>query len=216
MDGSWAFSLGFLYPDYAAEDDYPLMGEVLGAWVRVVHTIVGGDAHEEGALKDPGDSSRLLDGAVRIGVFLTDKEDFAAMKATLDRQRGLAAEGDFLRHEDLFLQLDLKFHLTIARATGNSTVVSLMRSLFRRLEIARDMAAHGETVPAWTIDVHERTLASIRAADFAAIDTVMDEHLAQLEQVWERETGRGLVRPLPDFLQPVAERSRAMRAEGSP
>ena len=37
------------------------------------------------------------------------------------------------------------------------------------------------------------------------IDQVMDEHLAQMEQIWERETGRGLVRPLPDFLQPVAE-----------
>jgi hypothetical protein len=52
----------------------------------------------------------------------------------------------------------------------------------------------------------------VRAADFPLIDTVMDEHLAQLEQIWERETGRGLVRPLPDFLQPVAERSRALRA----
>ena len=49
-------------------------------------------------------------------------------------------------------------------------------------------------------------------AIFPLIDTVMDEHLAQLEQIWERETGRGLVRPLPDFLQPVAERSRALRA----
>ena len=52
----------------------------------------------------------------------------------------------------------------------------------------------------------------MRAADFELIDAVMDEHLAQLEQIWERETGRGLVRPLPDFLQPVAERSRALRA----
>ena len=34
----------------------------------------------------------------------------------------------------------------------------------------------------------------MRAADFQLIDKVMDEHLAQLEQIWERETGRGLVR----------------------
>ena len=67
-------------------------------------------------------------------------------------------------------------------------------------------------VPDWTIDIHERTLAAVRAADFPLIDEVMDEHLAQLEQIWERETGRGLVRPLPDFLQPVADRSRALRA----
>jgi GntR family transcriptional regulator, transcriptional repressor for pyruvate dehydrogenase complex len=135
------------------------------------------------------------------------------MQGTIERQRELAAESDFLRHEDLFLQLDLKFHLAIARATRNSTVVQLMRHLFKRLEIARDMAVHAPLVPDWVLEIHERTLAAIRAADFGLIDGVMDEHLSQLEQIWERETGRGLVRPLPDFLQPVAERSRALRAE---
>ena len=139
------------------------------------------------------------------------EDDFATMQATILRQRELARGPDILRHEDLFLQLDLKFHVAIARATRNSTVVSLMRSLFRRLEIARDMALHAPLVPDWTIDIHERTLAAIRAADFELIDAVMDEHLSQLEQIWERETGRGLVRPLPDFLQQVAERSRALR-----
>ena len=103
----------------------------------------------------------------------------------------------------------MKFHLALARATRNSTIVALMRTLLRQLEIARDMAMHAPLVPDWTIDIHERTLTAVRAADFALIEEVMDEHLAQLEQIWERETGRGLVRPLPDFLQPVAERSRA-------
>jgi GntR family transcriptional regulator, transcriptional repressor for pyruvate dehydrogenase complex len=140
------------------------------------------------------------------------EDDFAALAELIERKRALAADDDFLRNEDLFLQLDLKFHLAMARATRNSTVVSLMRSLFKRLEIARDMAVHAPLVPDWVISIHERTLAAIRSADFELIDQVMDEHLAQLEQIWERETGRGLVRPLPDFLQPVAERSRALRA----
>ena len=132
-----------------------------------------------------------------------------------DRPPGRAGrEAGLPRHEDLFLQLDLAFHLAIARSTGNSTVVSLMRSLFRRLELARDMAMHAPTIPEWTIDIHERTLDAIRSADFDLIDKVMDEHLAQLEQVWEDETGRGMVRPLPDFLQRVAERSRALRDGG--
>jgi GntR family transcriptional regulator, transcriptional repressor for pyruvate dehydrogenase complex len=163
------------------------------------------------------EARRLLEPRVaQLAAAHATDADFQAMHATIDRQRELAAKADFLRHEDLFLQLDLKFHLVIARATGNSTIVSLMRQLFRRLEIARDMALHAPTVPDWVIDVHERTLAAIRAADFDAVDEVMDEHLAQLEQIWERETGRGLVRPLPDFLQPVAERSRALRASGRP
>jgi DNA-binding FadR family transcriptional regulator len=159
------------------------------------------------------EARRLIEPRVaQLAAVHADDDDFAAMRSTIDRKRELAAGPDFLRHEDLFLQLDLKFHLIIARATGNSTIVALMRSLFQRLEIARDMAVHAPTVPEWVIGIHERTLAAIRAADFEAIDVVMDEHLAQLEQIWERETGRGLVRPLPDFLQPVAERSNALRA----
>lgn len=162
------------------------------------------------------EARRLLEPRVaQLAAVHASEEDFAKMRDTIDRKRELAQAKDFLRHEDLFLQLDLKFHLIIARATGNSTIVSLMRQLFRRLEIARDMAVHAETIPDWVIGVHERTLEAIRSADFAMIDEVMDEHLSQLEQVWERETGRGLVRPLPDFLQPVAARSTALRARAA-
>ena len=158
------------------------------------------------------EARRLLEPRVaQLAAVHASADDFSAMQKTIDRQGELAGKKDFLRHEDLFLQLDLAFHLTIARSTGNSTVVTLMRSLFRRLELARDMAMHAPTIPEWTIDIHERTLDAIRSADFDLIDKVMDEHLAQLEQVWEDETGRGLVRPLPDFLQRVAERSRALR-----
>jgi GntR family transcriptional repressor for pyruvate dehydrogenase complex len=158
------------------------------------------------------EARRLLEPRVaQLAAVHASEEDFAAMARTIERQRELAASEDFLRNEDLFLQLDLKFHVAMARATRNATIVALMRSLLRQLEIARDMAMHAPLVPDWTIQIHERTLAAVRSADFALIDEVMDEHLAELEQIWERETGRGLVRPLPDFLQPVAERSRALR-----
>jgi GntR family transcriptional repressor for pyruvate dehydrogenase complex len=158
------------------------------------------------------EARRLLEPRVaQLAAVHASEEDFAAMARTIERQRELAASDDFLRNEDLFLQLDLKFHLALARATRNATIVALMRSLLRQLEIARDMAMHAPLVPDWTIQIHERTLAAVRSADFALIDEVMDEHLAELEQIWERETGRGLVRPLPDFLQPVAERSRTLR-----
>ena len=144
------------------------------------------------------EARRLLEPRVaQLAAVHAGEDDFAAMQATIERQRELAAAGDFLKHEDLFLQLDLKFHLAMARASRNTTVVQLMRHLFKRLEIARDMAVHAPLVPDWVIDIHERTLGAIRAADFEQIDGVMDEHLAQLEQIWERETGRGLVRPCP-------------------
>ncbi len=135
------------------------------------------------------------------------EEDFAEMGRTIEAQKALLAEGDVLENEDRFLQLDTQFHLRIARATGNSTIVSMMRMLLRRLEIARDLALHEPPVAAWVVEVHERTLGAIRSADHARIEQVMDEHLAAMERAWEKATDRVLVRPLPDFLLPVAART---------
>jgi GntR family transcriptional regulator, transcriptional repressor for pyruvate dehydrogenase complex len=156
---------------------------------------------------------RLLEPRVaQLAALNAREDDFAAVQATIDGHKELLASADVLAEEDRFLQLDTQFHLRIARATGNTTIVSLMRTLLGRLEIARDMALHEPPIPEWVIDVHERTLAAIRSADHDRIEQVMDEHLAAMEQSWERETDRVLVPPIPDFLRPVAERSSADRA----
>jgi GntR family transcriptional repressor for pyruvate dehydrogenase complex len=155
------------------------------------------------------EARRLIEPRVaQLAAVNAREEDFAALQRIIDAQQALLAEGDVLDQEDRFLQLDTQFHLRIARATGNSTIVSLMRTLLRRLEIARDLALHEPPVPAWVVDIHERTLAAIRSSDHERIERVMDEHLAAMERSWERATDRALVRPVPDFLQPVAARSR--------
>jgi DNA-binding FadR family transcriptional regulator len=130
------------------------------------------------------------------------------MERTIVDQRELVESGDFLTggREDRFLQLDVQFHLAIARATGNAMIVSLIRDLYRELEIARDMALHHEPAPGIAIEIHERTLAAIRSGDLEAVESVMDEHLQQLEHTWEQETGRALVRPTPEFLLPMTAR----------
>lgn len=58
-------TIGFLYPGFGAEDDYPYMQSLLPSDVvlRLVHTSVGVDAHEVDALLDLGKSDRLLEGA---------------------------------------------------------------------------------------------------------------------------------------------------------
>jgi maleate cis-trans isomerase len=60
--------LGFLYPGYAAEDDYPLMASRLSPspHVQVVHTSVGEDAHRVDALLDLGGPERLAEGASEL------------------------------------------------------------------------------------------------------------------------------------------------------
>jgi DNA-binding FadR family transcriptional regulator len=149
------------------------------------------------------EARRVLEPRVaQIAAARATPDDFEAMQKTIDDQRAILAAGDLLREgrEDRFLALDVRFHLTIARASGNETLVGLVRSLYHDLEIARDMAMHHETVPEWVLDVHERTLAAIRSGDLDAVDRVMDEHLAELERTWETETGQALVRTLPEFL----------------
>jgi DNA-binding FadR family transcriptional regulator len=161
------------------------------------------------------EARRLLEPRVaQLAALKASDEDFAAMQATIDAHKELLAKGDVLTDEDRFLQRDTQFHVRIARATGNTTIVSLMRTLLRRLEIARDLALHQAPIPEWVIDIHERTLAAIRSADHPRIELVMDEHLAAMEREWERESNRALVRPLPDFLRPVALRSQAREEDG--
>ena len=78
--------------------------------------------------------------------------DFAALERTLALQR------EHERDWDRLLQLDTRFHLDVARATHNPTLVGLVKPLLRKLEGARDMALRGPEVAAWTIDIHRRTI----------------------------------------------------------
>ena len=129
----------------------------------------------------------------RVAQFAAERatdEDFDAMERSIEAMRVLVGGGWHARHEDRFLQLDVQFHLALARAAGNPTVETLMRMLFRQLEIARDMAMHVPLVPEWTIGIHERTLAALRSGDPDEVEAVMSEHLGQLERTYEEEPDR--------------------------
>jgi DNA-binding FadR family transcriptional regulator len=153
------------------------------------------------------EARRLIEPRVaQLAAVNAREDDYSHLQHTIDAQQALLSRGDVLEREDRFLQLDTQFHLRVARASGNTTIVSLMRTLLRQLEIARDLALHERPIASWVIDVHQRTLAAIRSADHERIEEVMDEHLAAMEHAFQRATDRVLVRPLPDFLRPVAER----------
>lgn len=125
--------------------------------------------------------------------------DFEELESIIDLQR------ECMDERDRFLRLDMRFHLALAKATANVTVVQVMKLILGQLEIVRDMALYGPA-PEWTIDVHERTVAAIRSGDLDAIEAVMDEHLARLENVWAEETKRAVGRPAA-FLFPAGVRS---------
>lgn len=131
------------------------------------------------------EARRLLEPRVAqlAGVHGTDR-DFDAMQRTIDLQRALDPE-DSVR----FNQLDVQFHLAVARATRNSTLVGLMRTLLRQVEIVRDMAARIPHYPGEAIEIHVRTIEAIRSRDAARIEGDMHEHIGFLERLWQDEIG---------------------------
>lgn len=121
------------------------------------------------------------------------EHDFAAMAATIERQRRDPDDSE------LFAQLNWQFHRRLASAARNPVLEETLRSLYRRLAIAMDMI-RGREEPAWSIAIHERTLASVMRGDHEEIEAAMEEHMSFLEGIWEQESGRSRIRTPPPFL----------------
>ncbi|MCW3040141.1 MAG: GntR domain protein [Solirubrobacterales bacterium] len=190
-------------------------GPTGGAFVRsefvpreVIQRTSGLRLHEVGGVLE---ARRMLEPRVaQLAAVHATEADYAAMERTIELQQKLAetAGPSLIAHEDRFLALDQRFHLAMARATGNSTVVGLMRTLLRRLDIARDMAMHEAPSIEWSLDIHRQTVDAIRSGEHARIELVMDEHMAELERAWERDLDPARLsagyRELPAFLRPAA------------
>src|SRR3712207_961815 len=104
------------------------------------------------------EARRLIEpGVAQLASARASDEDWAALERSIAAMREIVDRGYAPDDEDRFLQLDMQFHLALARAAGNPTVETLMRTLFPQLEIARHMAIHLPLVPDWTIGVHDPT-----------------------------------------------------------
>jgi DNA-binding FadR family transcriptional regulator len=126
----------------------------------------------------------------QMAAVYSTEEDFRKLKECIEFQRGQA-------HDRARFELaDERFHLTMARATRNATLVEMVRDLQRKLPIASDMDYRLEHDPERGIEMHERTLEALMSRDPDRIARVMDEHLGLLERLWEEETGRPRLRRL--------------------
>jgi len=120
--------------------------------------------------------------AVLAAIHATEA-DLIALTQIVDRQR--RAPHDW----EAGIQLDVRFHLQLARAAHNEVVWGLARTLQRHVwrSRLRDLRMpHDVGVVA---DIHERTLRAVACRDVGEIERVMDEHLGWLERAWERELG---------------------------
>jgi GntR family transcriptional regulator, transcriptional repressor for pyruvate dehydrogenase complex len=125
----------------------------------------------------------------RIAAVEAVEDDFDALEETIALQCAADAD-DVVRH----LQLDERFHLTLARATGNPMFSEMMRTILRRIAIARDMTPRSGGDKELEVEIHRRTLDALRSRDLERVDEAMEEHMSYLEVVWERETGHTVAR----------------------
>jgi GntR family transcriptional repressor for pyruvate dehydrogenase complex len=154
-----------------------------GAFVRsdtVPSGLVEHGAHLRAAeIADVLEARRLLEPQVaKLAARTARGADLDELSEIIELQR--ASLDDRAR----FLQLDLRFHLALARATSNAALVELMTLVLERLELARDTAARDPQDPEHALGVHERTLEAIRSRDPDRIEAAMDEHLGLLEGLW--------------------------------
>jgi GntR family transcriptional regulator, transcriptional repressor for pyruvate dehydrogenase complex len=102
----------------------------------------------------------------------------------------------------VFLDLDLRFHRQVGRATHNATVQGLNRALLRQIEKAYDLALRPTDDLVWAriVEEHKEIVTAIARRDPDRAELAAKTHLRILEQIWEEERGYALNRKLPDFL----------------
>jgi DNA-binding FadR family transcriptional regulator len=117
----------------------------------------------------------------------------------------------------VFLDLDLRFHRQIGRATHNATVQGLNRALLRQIEKAYDLALRptDELVWARIVEEHKEIVTAIARRDPERADLAARTHLRILEGMWEEERGCALNRKLPDFLSEPHAQPGATQSAGA-
>jgi GntR family transcriptional repressor for pyruvate dehydrogenase complex len=142
------------------------------------------------------EARRMLEPRVaELAALRATDADFAAMNRMIDLQRSC--------HQDhrKAIQADVRFHRAMWRAARNPTLERMLVSLFRRIDIALDMASRTMPDKLHAIEIHEQTLAALKRANPDAIAEVMDRHLAVLETICEDVFGRKAFRDLPPRLR---------------
>jgi GntR family transcriptional repressor for pyruvate dehydrogenase complex len=144
------------------------------------------------------EARRLLEPRVaQLAALYATQEDFRRLAEIVEVQRD--AKDDPQR----FIELDIRFHMLLARATGNTMIIFMAEALFERMApIMRDLVMTGAPPgPEESIAITERTLSTLRSGDQEQIEAVMLDHIGCLEELWESRTHVPLVRRAPAFLR---------------
>lgn len=104
--------------------------------------------------------------------------DFAELRAINQRISAVYDQADPL---DLF-EIDMSFHMAIARAAGNPSLYETHRTFLARLWRARFLAASQRRNRARVVGHHADILSALEARDTARVRAAIDQHLGQLTE----------------------------------
>jgi len=196
-------ALGFLYPGYAAEDDYPRMAAMAGAPVvaEVIHTSVGEDAHRIDALLDLGAPFRLREGAAALqskavraivwactsGSFVYGWQGAHEQVAELEKTFGIPSSSTSLAFAEAVRALGLR-RVAIA-ATYPEDVSACFEDFLEAAGIEVVRTGHQDILTAEEVGGlgHDRVLRMIRENDDPRAQAVLVPDTALHSAAWLEE-----------------------------
>ncbi len=147
--------------------------------------------------RDQLEVRRLIEPRVaQIAAIYGTQDDFEAVEQVLALQR------EALDDRDRFLNLEMRFHVVLARATKNAATAKIIEVVLRQLAILQDYALRDRAALEHELALHAETLAAVVSREPAQIEIAMDRHLSFLEGYFSATAGCELLREMPEFLLP--------------
>jgi GntR family transcriptional repressor for pyruvate dehydrogenase complex len=134
--------------------------------------------HDVDPVLDPMEVRRILEPQVAsLAAQRASDESIREMERYVTLMEEGAERGDSL------VDYDSAFHVAIAQATRNQTLVALVRALNDTLRESRSLSFRPEAAPSHAISDHVAILTAIRAKDPAAATEAMRHHLDRVESL---------------------------------
>lgn len=136
------------------------------------------DTSEQRLLLDPLEVRRMLE--VEAAALAAERIDAAGLD---DIERWLDLMRDAAHRGDAAVDYDSAFHLSIARGTGNHTLVKLVSALTEMLRTSRERSFEPEEAASLAIADHELILDALRSGDRQQAAEAMRRHLDRIERL---------------------------------
>lgn len=171
-----------------------------GSGVYVVGDLAGKSFRLDGLEHAGASPLELIDARLSIEAAIARDAANHISDAELDRLAATIDTMAMATSRRAYQDADCAFHMTIAEATGNSVLVSIVEQLWQEMaspifeRISSVSGLAGEHEPP-TIGEHRAVLTALAAGDGAAAAAAMTDHLTNVRAFLQRDWKQRTVRP---------------------